>query len=173
MSRVVGSVLVGLALSACGGGGIGQEVGSVTFSYGVFLPDGAGGGDPVGLCEAAGIEQIRLLVGDDVDENGALDDAEVQEQLSTRCRGGDADVDGLYSEEELGLYGPLEFLVAGYNAFAIELEDFDGQVVPWSVLGSGNAPLARVTFLEDYEISATPLEFTFDGPLGELEILLP
>jgi hypothetical protein len=180
MSRALVAALgLGMLVGACGGEN--QAFGDVTFQYSLFIQDGAGGVQAASDCEALGIEFIRLFVGDDDNADGVLDDAEVTEQISDRCIVGDANANGVFDANELGEYGDLTFLVNDYDAFAIELEDFNGVLVPFSPLGSGAAPLARVTFVQDIEIlEGDLLDIPFVGQdaaiaqtLDELQIELP
>src|SRR5690606_21071635 len=114
-----------------------NDTGDVVFDYVILEPDGAGGFvAPDCDFSAFGVDAIRLLVGDDLNFNGILDDNEVQEQFATACNQFDINGDGVIDAGELGLYGPVAFSADFFDLFAIEVLDFNGNPILWEPFDS-------------------------------------
>jgi hypothetical protein len=124
----------GLLLALVAAVGCGDEIepaptGEVSFLYQLF----DGGGVDIDSCtfSAGTLATVRLLLGDDLNNNGVLDDAEIVTQGESACN----------QSAELGSFGPVLVEAGDYSIFAVELVGDDGALIRWF------APVNNAPFL--------------------------
>lgn len=115
-----------------------EAAGTVSFQYVLLEPDVDGTIIAAPTCDGIidvdgflhDIAEVRLMVGDDFNGDGVLDDDEVLQDVSSPCNQEDFNRDGIIEEDELGIF--QEVLFAGsFDLFAVEFIDTTGDAVLW------------------------------------------
>jgi hypothetical protein len=102
---------------------------SLQFEYSVQQLDATGERLTPKSCEAIGLTAIRLMLGNDLNQNQTLEDEEILEEQTRDCNQRDDNNDGALSVEELGLFTAVSLSAASYDLFAVELGDGEGQAL--------------------------------------------
>jgi hypothetical protein len=100
---------------------------SLQFEYSVQQLDASGQSITPESCEAMGLTAIRLMLGNDLNQNQTLEDDEIIAEQTRDCNQRDDNSDGSLSQEELGLFTVVSFDPIEYDMFAVELRDIEGQ----------------------------------------------
>ena len=118
-----------VALVGCGDEIEPAPTGEVSFLYQLF----DGGGVDIDSCtfSAGTLATVRLLLGDDLNDDGVLDDDEIVTQGESACN----------QSTELGSFGPVLVEAGDYSIFAVELIGDDGALIRWF------APVNNAPFL--------------------------
>jgi hypothetical protein len=107
--------------------------GGVDFDYVLLIDDGAGGIVAADSCDAAGVNTVRYAVGNDLDANQILDEAEELDVVEVFCDQNDNNGDGIIAEDEFGTVLVNRVIDAGvYDSFSISFLDAAGNFVPWA-----------------------------------------
>jgi hypothetical protein len=153
--------------------------GRVAFSYVLLNRASDSTLVPLTCAEAgtAGVTGVRLLLGDDRNENHTLEDAEILEQEQLPCNQADGNHDNIIEAGERGRFDSPDVAAGSYGLFAIEVTK-DTTLVPWATFDV-EVPATRVAFAAGANVKAgsTALELTFAGDTSqlakELQVFLP
>jgi hypothetical protein len=136
-------------LAGCNGGR-----GGVEFDYVLLVPDPnvVDGVIAVTSCADVGVDAVRFAIGDDLNDDGILDEAEEIDGFEQFCNQNDDNGDGVIDENELGkVLVNRQLDTALYDSFSISFLDAAGDFVLWA-----QAPVA----------GAEAQTFTFQGANG-------
>jgi hypothetical protein len=130
-----------------------NDTGDVEFDY-VLLVNDNGAISAATSCDdfrlPSDIATIRVMLGNDRNFDGILDDGEIDEDGFTDCNQFDEDFDGFIDPNnsngfnELGVFS-AEFGTGGRDIFAVEFLDFNGDAIPWQTFDT-NQNFTRFSF---------------------------
>jgi hypothetical protein len=127
LSHVLGAVGL-LTLVGCG------NRGGVDFDY-VLLFNDNGNVAAAANCGVVGVSDVRFAVGNDLDGNNTLEEAEELDFIIAACNQSDANGDGVIGVEDLGSVLFNRVIDAGtYDSFSISFLDNAGNFVPWQTV---------------------------------------
>jgi hypothetical protein len=139
-SRLLLTALLAVATSGCVDDNRpppGLDTGSVQFDYVLLEPDPRTGLPVANDCATLGVSELRFSVGDDLNNNGVLDDAEVVEFADAPCNQlGDVNGDGAVDRTEIGQFVGLDFTADTYSSFSVEVLSERGNPIPWQTFDS-------------------------------------
>jgi hypothetical protein len=144
-----------------------NNTGDVEFSYIILDNDPVNGIVATSDCTLSNgvtIDAVRLMLGNERNFDGILDDVEIDEEATVFCNQFDENFDGFINQAEMGLYS-AEFGTGGRDLFAVEFLDFNGNAIQWQTFDTQQnfsrfSFSGGVTVLED---TTNILVFAGDG----------
>lgn len=129
---------------------LGCARGDTSFSYQLAsLAPGAPPEEATPLPDCGPVASLTLLLGDDFNGDGQLQDDELDpdfsDQAEAACDQLDANADGALSGDELGRFFAEKVDADLYDLAAVELRDASGALLPWRTLGV-EVPATRIAF---------------------------
>lgn len=169
LSRMLLGALGAATLATSGGCLIFFDTtGDVEFSYVLLLPDANGQIIAATDCEQVGVDSVRFMVGDDFDNDGILDDDEIQDESLSFCNQLDFDGDG-FLNGDAGEFGLFEGTIFGgfYGLFAVEFHDSFGDAIPWETFDV-NTNFTRFSFGGGININSNAINIIpFEGDAAQ------
>jgi hypothetical protein len=121
-----------------------SNVGTVEFSYVLLLPDVNGDVVAASSCQEIGVDEVRIFFGSDFNNDGILQDDEIQDQDVDFCNQLDIDGDGAILQDEFGVFTGQIFS-GFYDLFAVEFANSAGVTLGWQTFDV-NQDFTRFSF---------------------------
>lgn len=144
-----------------------NDFGTVEFQYVLLAPDESGAFVAVD-CDSVAVESIRFAVGEDLNQDGILSPSEELDAAIGACNQFDFNLDGIFTINEIGLWGPTPILAGFFPLFSIQVLDFSGRPIPWSTFDSIE-PGTRFTFTGLEVVPGINNFISFGGDVSQLE----